>query len=105
VQVGHTACQNGMCRRSQHRRTMNTTETADGTATIGSAKCACASMKPSAALCMPAQKHVQRASAERRLDHVPGDACGCRNWSNLSFEEESIAKIDWPHDVPKLCAR
>ena len=32
---------------------MNTTETADGTATIGSAKCACASMKPSAALCMP----------------------------------------------------
>ena len=40
-------------------RAMNTTETAEGTHTRGSEKCVCASRKPSAALCIPAQETPQ----------------------------------------------
>lgn len=40
--------------RPEPPRAMNTTETAEGTATRGSEKCVWASRKPRAALCMPA---------------------------------------------------
>lgn len=47
--------------RAEPPTAINTTDTAEGTATRGSAKCVRASRKPSAALCMPAH-HVLSAS-------------------------------------------
>ena len=39
-------------------KAMKTTLTADGIATRGSAKCFCASKKPRAALCIPAEENL-----------------------------------------------
>jgi hypothetical protein len=49
---------------------MNTTDTAEGTATMASAKWACASMKPSAALCMPAAHQSTTVKQPAKLDYV-----------------------------------
>lgn len=44
--------------RPEPPKAIKTTDTAEGTATRGSAKCVLASRKPRAALCMPAPTHI-----------------------------------------------
>ena len=61
--------------RAEPPMAMNTTDTAEGTATSGSAKCVRASRKPSAALCMPAHS---TGVAPPDPDHSgPAMVCDC----------------------------